>query len=212
MYFFDRYSLARTALTAKNRLILVLFVVGCAVPCQATEQPVTTVAAGGHHTMFLKADGTLWAVGMNANGQLGDGSAVDRSIPVQVAEGVIAVAAGSRHTAFVKKGGTLWAMGNNDYGQLGDGTTTERNRPIEVASGVVSIAVGYRHTAFVKTDGTLWAMGENFFGQLGAEKKGSSENSVGQIMIKWDEDRAYRNERGFYSGSFRSGGSRGRRP
>jgi len=38
---------------------------------------------GWHHTMILKADGTLWATGMNEYGQLGDGTTTDRSTPVQ---------------------------------------------------------------------------------------------------------------------------------
>ena len=44
---------------------------------------VVTVAAGGGHTMVLKKDGTLWATGWNADGQLGDGTTTDRNTFVQ---------------------------------------------------------------------------------------------------------------------------------
>jgi hypothetical protein len=37
-------------------------------------QPVTNIAAGGYHSLFLKSDGSLWATGFNGDGELGDGS------------------------------------------------------------------------------------------------------------------------------------------
>ncbi len=125
------------------------------------------VAAGAFHSVFLKPDGTMWASGFNSDGQLGDGSLVDRRIPLQVASGVNAVAAGWAHTLFVKADGALWAMGDNASGQLGDGSLTDRRTPVQVASGVSSVSAGGLHSLFVKTDGTLWAMGNNEEGQLG---------------------------------------------
>ena len=112
--------------------------------------------------------GTLWAMGFNNYGQLGDGTTTGRLTPVQVATGVSSVEAGEYHSLFVKTDGTLWAMGNNRGGELGDGTTaTERLTPVQVATGVSSVAAGADHSLFVKTDGTLWAMGDNARGQLG---------------------------------------------
>ena len=52
-----------------------------------TGSPVTdieAIAAGGAHTLALKTDGTLLAWGLNYNGQLGDGSTIDRWNPVVV--------------------------------------------------------------------------------------------------------------------------------
>ncbi len=37
-------------------------------------QPVTKIAAGAYHSLFLKSDGSLWAMGNNRYGQLGDGT------------------------------------------------------------------------------------------------------------------------------------------
>jgi alpha-tubulin suppressor-like RCC1 family protein len=45
---------------------------------------VTAVAAGGAHSLFIKADGSLWGMGYNAYGQLGIGSTNDSSIPVRI--------------------------------------------------------------------------------------------------------------------------------
>jgi len=117
--------------------------------------------------MFIKTDGTLWGVGYNYYGQLGDGTTTDRQSPVQIATNVASVSTGHWHTMFVKNDDTLWGVGNNTYGQLGDGTTTDRLSPVQIATNVVSVSVTSSRTMFIKTDGTLWATGGNFYGQLG---------------------------------------------
>ena len=125
------------------------------------------IAAGENHRAFLTTDGTLWSVGWNHCGQLGDGSTRDRVTPVRVATAVAAVAAGASHTVFLRTDGTLWATGYNFYGQLGDGSTINRCQPVLVARDVIAIAAGWWHTAFLQRDGTAWTMGYNYHGQLG---------------------------------------------
>ena len=45
---------------------------------------ITQVYAGGSFTIALSSDGPIFSWGSNANGQLGDGTNIDRSSPVSV--------------------------------------------------------------------------------------------------------------------------------
>ena len=138
-------------------------------PEQIVASNVTAIAAGVFHSLFLKSDGSLWAMGYNGDGQLGDGTYNQINLPEQiVASNVTAIAAGRFHSLFLKSDGSLWAMGYNASGQLGDGTYNQINLPEQiVASNVTAIAAGWTHSLFLKSDGSLWAMGYNGFGQLG---------------------------------------------
>ncbi len=143
------------------------------LPEQVVATNVMAIAAGAEHSLFLKSDGSLWAMGYNQFGQLGDGTyggpLSSTNLPEQVVgSNVTAIAAGATTTLFLKSDGSLWVMGQNNYGQLGDGTYNDTNRPeMTVASNVVAIAAGAYHSLFLKSDGSLWVMGGNFDGQLG---------------------------------------------
>ena len=144
----------------------------CAAMLQALTsgaQPVTKVAAGYAHSLFLKSDGSLWAMGANYDGQLGDGTYNNTNQPEQiVASNVTAIGAGYDDSLFLKSDGSLWSSGWNYFGELGDGTYNNTNQPEQiVASNVTAIAAGWEHSLFLKSDGSLWAMGHNEYGQLG---------------------------------------------
>jgi alpha-tubulin suppressor-like RCC1 family protein len=143
-------------------------------PEQTVASNVTAIAGGVVHSLFLKSDGSLWAMGSNASGELGDGTNNQTNQPEQiVASNVTTIAAGTFHSLFLKNNGSLWAMGYNVYGALGDGTYNTNgiygtNKPEQiVASNVTAIAAGYEFSLFLKNDGSLWAMGWNYLGQLG---------------------------------------------
>src|SRR6266851_5777373 len=78
-------------------------------------QSVVIVATGYDHTLFLKSDGSLWAMGYNASGQLGDGTYNNTNRPEMIVpRGVTAIAAGLWHSLFIMSDGSLWVMGAND--------------------------------------------------------------------------------------------------
>jgi alpha-tubulin suppressor-like RCC1 family protein len=153
-------------------------------PEQIMPGGVTAIAAGGNsgvaesgggQSLFLKSDGSLWGMGGNGSGQLGDGTFNSTNQPeLIVTNGVTAIATGSAHSLFVKSDGSLWAMGGNGSGQLGDGTGISTNKPEQITNGVVAVAAGLSHSLFLKSDGSLWAMGDDSAGQLGDGGFGSA--------------------------------------
>ncbi|MEO5368038.1 MAG: FecR domain-containing protein, partial [Magnetococcus sp. WYHC-3] len=128
--------------------------------------------------------GCVWAWGRNQYGQLGDGTTVNKSTPVQVAglSGVTAVAAGKHHTVALKSDGSVWAWGNNRSGQLGDGTRTDHQTPVPVKTadgtplrGVAAIAAGAYNTVALKSDGRVLVWGDRLVERAGLIHSGPNE-------------------------------------
>ena len=129
-----------------------------------------TIAAGGRQTCATQIDGTAWCWGRNENGQLGDGTTTDRSLPTEVASGSWArLSEGEDHTCGIHTDGTAWCWGNNTDGADGDGTTTDQLTPVEVGIGYTwnDITAGGNHSVATASDGTGWSWGFNASGQLG---------------------------------------------
>lgn len=83
---------------------------------------MVAIAAAQYYSLFLKSDGSLWAMGTNNLGQLGDGTLQDTNRPEQIVPGgVVAISGAWGQSLFLKSDGTLWGMGDEYYGELGDG-------------------------------------------------------------------------------------------
>jgi alpha-tubulin suppressor-like RCC1 family protein len=146
------------------------------------------IACGYLHTAAIKTDGTIWTWGRNYSGELGDGTATNKSSPVQTITGGTTwnfVACGTYYTAAIKTDGTIWLWGGNGIGQLGDNTTASKSSPIQTIAGGTNwskVACGGNHTAAIKTDGTLWLWGDNtFYGQLGDNTSENKSSPVQEI-------------------------------
>ncbi|WP_300618489.1 hypothetical protein [Dokdonella sp.] len=134
---------------------------------------VVAVAGNGDHACALTFAGDVKCWGNNGAGQLGDGTIVNRSAPVDVAglgTPVAAVVMGLVHTCALTVAGGVKCWGENGDGQLGDGSTVARPVPTDVvglASGVAAIAAGVNHTCAVMASGDVKCWGYNYSGQLG---------------------------------------------
>jgi len=143
----------------------------------ATDWPPVSIWGGARAVNTLKPNGTVWSWGLNAKGQLGDGTTTDSSLPMQVLgpggtgylSDIVAVMGGEQHNFALKSDGTVLAWGDNSHAQLGNGTTTNSSTPVQV-SGLTSIVKlsgrGY-HSVAVKSDGTVWTWGWDEYGALG---------------------------------------------
>ena len=104
-----------------------------------------SISARDDHTVGLKADGTVAAVGYNEDGQCNVSGWTD----------IVAVAAGGNHTVGLKADGTVAAVGYNEDGQCNVSGWTD----------IVAVAAGGNHTVGLKADGTVMAVGSNGYGQ-----------------------------------------------
>ncbi len=117
---------------------------------------VRAIAAGGSHSLALKADGTVVAWGLNDSGQT--------NVPVGLS-GVTDIEAGWNHSLARKADGTVVAWGENIYGQ-----TTVPGR----IGSVMAIAAGGDHSLAI-VDTTAPAAVDFFDADAGE----------GQVSLSW---------------------------
>lgn len=141
------------------------------------------VSAGKEHTVFLKSDGSVIAVGGNEKGQCNTekwtdiskvsaggnhtaaidkgrkayavGDAGKGQCDVSGWADIIDISAGENHTVGVENIGRVVATGDNTYGQC----------DVDDWSGIISVGSGGLHTVGLKLDGTVVATGDNTYGQ-----------------------------------------------
>ncbi len=116
-------------------------------PAPAGLSGIIAIAAGGYHSLGLKADGTVTAWGENSSGQ--------SNAPAGLS-GVVAISGGDSHSLALKSDGALVAWGKNDYGQI--------NVPANLPA-LVAISAGGFHNLALRSDGLVAAWGIDTAGQ-----------------------------------------------
>ena len=158
------------------------------VPIQAgltATPPMTNVVKLGgrpYFTLAEKADGTIWAWGMNQFGQMGNGTLTPfgsppNSVPVMVSNsapggpinGALQITCGYQFGAALATNGTVWIWGSGSHGEQGTGAVTANYIPVQVPglTNITQISAGWFHILARKSDGTVWAWGNNSSGEVG---------------------------------------------
>ena len=130
------------------------------------------LAAGPHHSLAIRTDGT---VAMWGRDDVGEAAVIGAAIPriVVFANGkplrdVTAVAAGRDVSFALASDGTVWSWGTSGPGRLGDGTrgATHRVSPVQVMLGpghpltdVVAIEAASDHASALTSSGDVVAWG-----------------------------------------------------
>ena len=144
---------------------------------------IIKVFSGDSHTAAITNDGRLYIWGYNINGQLGDGTNIDKKTPIEInsklkltsGEKVIDVSLGYSFSMALTNYGRVFTWGKNDLGELGDGTIINKNTPQNITTQmnlaereeITNISVGSNHSAVRTNTGRIFIWGGNSYGQLG---------------------------------------------
>eukprot|EP00667_Euglena_gracilis_P014770 EG_transcript_15326 len=137
---------------------------------------ITAIAVGDHHTVVV-ADGVLFAVGINTNGQNGDNTTVDKPvfvpmIPTWPGHMMPTIVSASTSNTGAVVDGSMYGVGDNSFGQVGDGTANNTRYVLVPAictwgnGTIAAISAGQEHMAIL-AGGQVFAVGSNTYGQLG---------------------------------------------
>ncbi len=154
--------------------------------CTSYMEDIRSFAAGEDHTVIILGDGTIFTMGDNNDGQLGngcDGGTTDcpdqtEPIPPCALEadggcpnpltGAFGAAAGTDHVVVMLDDGTLVAWGDNNDGQVGDGTAwSSVARPSHPGSDWAHIGAGEDFSVARTTGGAVLTWGSLEDGVLG---------------------------------------------
>ena len=126
------------------------------------------IAAGQNHCLAACGNGTMQSWGWNVYGQLGDGTRINRTMPVMLSNlnNIKSISASYFHALALKNDGTVWTWGNNKYGKLGIGNMILQTAPVQVVGlhDVVDISCTAESSAALLDDGTVLEWGTGAIG------------------------------------------------
>ena len=133
------------------------------------------VGVGDTHTCHILSNGTTMCWGSNSDGQLGEGSNTDSSVPVYVSSAqsiyFTQIDLGKAHSCATNYSGEIYCWGRNSFGQIGDGTIQNRLIPtmvsLPIGYSAVAVSSGGEHSCAILNGSQPACWGRNSQGQLG---------------------------------------------
>ncbi|MCJ1706626.1 hypothetical protein [Microbacterium sp. VKM Ac-2923] len=137
----------------------------------SSEAPAFDQPPSWSFRVAVLEDGTVWSVGSNTYGQLGDGSTTARSEWKEIAglSGIVQISLGRAVCYAVSQDQRVYAWGRNNVGQVGIGSVVDQLTPVMVVglTEVISIASGGNSVLALRADGTVRSWGNGADGRLG---------------------------------------------
>ncbi len=157
---------------------------------------VKSITVGSSHTCAVASDNNAYCWGYNYNGQLGNNSTTNSSVPVAVStSGVLSgktvnsITAGNNYVCAVASDNNAYCWGGNANGQFGNNSVTSSSVPVAVnTSGVlagkilksISAPVNASHTCAISSDYHAYCWGGRTNGRLG---DGSTTGSTVPLKV-----------------------------
>ena len=164
------------ALAKRFALSLALVVAGVpfnvgSTALATTPPQINEVSVGEGHVCAVASDNTLSCWGWNEDGQVGNGTTIDRVSPQGIAGEIVwsSVSAGRQHSCGISVSLGLYCWGDNESGQIGLGDLTDRVVPTRVGTRTdwASVSSGSFHTCAIASAGALYCWGQNLQSAVG---------------------------------------------
>ena len=126
---------------------------------------ITAISTGYYHSLALASDGTVYSWGYNSDGELGNNSTTNSSVPVVVTTAgtpmagktITAISAGMYYNLALASDGTVYGWGYDGQGQLGNNPTDPNaDSLVPVAVDMTGALKGKTITAISAGDADNW--------------------------------------------------------
>lgn len=162
-----------------------------------TNEVIIDVGVNVTQSIFLTAEGNVYACGNNENGQLGVGHSnqittghVSNNYPIVkcLVQNVKQISVGVDHTLFLTNDNRVYGCGKNEFGQLSIQLTRTDNiistpAEIMIPETVIQIQAAQQCSLFLSDTGNVYGCGINDYNQLGTNEYRQCYTNIVQSNI-----------------------------
>jgi uncharacterized repeat protein (TIGR02543 family) len=139
---------------------------------------IISISLNTFSSSAISSAGRVFTWGYNGWGQLGDGSLINKNLPVDITSNfnldngdkIRSISLGHNHSSALSSSGRIFMWGANGKGQLGDGTVTSKTIPTEITlefnlgatEKITTLAMNY-FSSVITSEGRVFVWGGNFY-------------------------------------------------